>query len=109
MFKLIPNPTFAVDVHLSVPGQAEPSTLQITYRHKNKTALAAWLAPAPGTTDAALLGEVIADWSGVLDGDGRPVPYSPAALEELLHNHPTAAPELHRAYLRELTESRRKN
>ena len=109
MFKLNPSPTFVAQVPLSVPGLAEPLEVAITYRHKNKTALGAWMAGAAGKADAELLHEVIAGWSGMQGEDGAEVPYSLTALTDLLENYPAAHGELFKAYLRELTEAKRKN
>lgn len=109
MFKLQPNPTFTAQVPISVAGLPEPLELAVTFRHKNKAALEAWLSGAKGKADEALLHEVIESWAGVQGADGAEVPYSLTALGELLSNYPAAHGELFRGYLRELTEAKRKN
>lgn len=109
MFKLNPAPTFTAQVPLSVPGLPEPLALAVTFRHKGKSALAAWMASAAGKQDAELLHEVIAGWSGMQDEAGAEVSYSLAALTDLLENYPAAHGELFRGYLGELTEAKRKN
>ena len=109
MFKLQPAPTFDATVPLSVPGLAEPLGVTFTFRHKNKTQLATWLTAAAGKQDAALLHEVVTGWQGMQADNGDAEPYSLAALTTLLENYPTAHSEIFRAYLRELSESKRKN
>lgn len=117
--RIDPNPTFPATVGLTVPGQKETAALEIVFRHKDTEALRAWMEgrpaggeaagpPAP-RTDAEFLGEVVAGWSGMQDAAGADVPYTPEAFARLLKNYPTAAGEIYRAYLRELTESRLKN
>lgn len=125
MFKIVPNPTFTSRVLLTVPGTDQLAELAVTWRHKGRAALAAWLgkpaaaAAAPagvGSTlqagvpaDAAWLGEVMCGWDGPLLADGQPAPFGDAALAALLDSYPAAGGELMAAYLRASTESRAKN
>lgn len=109
MFKLNPAPTFVAQVPISVPGLSEPLEVAITFRHKAKTAVKSWMDNAAGKTDADLLHEIIAGWSGMQAEDGAEVAYSLTALGDLLENYPASHGELFRAYLRELTEAKRKN
>lgn len=128
MFKLNPAPTFVAQVPLSVPGQAEPVPLAITFKHKTRPAFAQWHARAHSMPDAVptgaslseiarvvteqdvdVLKEVIEDWSGLVGSDGAPVPYTVANLRELLDNYPASAREIYAAYKAELTEAKRKN
>jgi hypothetical protein len=109
MFQLQPNPTFTAAVPLTVPGLPEPIEVQVVFRHQGKTALGAWISAAHGQPDSAVLHQVIESWSGVTDPAGAPVPYSITRLGELLDHYPSAHGEFFRAYLRELTESKRKN
>lgn len=109
MFKLNPSPTFTAQVPISVPGLPEPLELAVTFRHKNKAALQKWMSEAGGKEDAALLHEVVEGWTGLQDDAGVDVPYSLTALTDLLNNYSAAHGELFRAYLRELTEAKRKN
>lgn len=109
MFNVDPNPTFTTPVHLSRPGLAEPIQVQITFKHKNRMEVAAWVARGAGATDdVQLLGEVIEGWSGLLDAEGKEVPYSTTALSKLLTNYTPARGEIFRAYLSELTEAKKK-
>lgn len=108
MFRLIPNPTFVVAVPLTVPG-SERLLVNFTFRHKSKAALKDWVARVNGSTSVSVLAEVVADWSGVEDGEGKPVPFSSEALATMVDNYPTAGREIFDAYFAELTESRTKN
>jgi hypothetical protein len=116
MFKINPAPTFTAKVSLSVPGAATPAIIDIDFKHKGRVAFAAWwesIGTASDTatprTDADILAEVIAGWSGPLDDKGEPVPYSPEALTQLLDHYPAATLEINEAYRRELWGSRLKN
>lgn len=107
MFNLNPSPTFTCAVFLSVPGQAQPQPVEVTYRHKTKDALVRWADAYRSAPSLELLAEVIADWG--LRKDGEPVPYTPAALDLLCQNYPCAQSELSDAYVVELARAKRKN
>lgn len=109
MFKLQPNPTFPATVQITVPGLPEPIDVQITFRHKNKAALRAWVADGAGKSAAALLHELIVSWTGMQDEKGADVPYSLTALTDLLDGYWAAGDEITEAYLTELKESKAKN
>ncbi|MDD5297669.1 MAG: phage tail assembly chaperone [Rhodocyclaceae bacterium] len=110
MFKINPAPTFSAPVSLTVPGQDESATLDITFQHKGKQALSAWIkAAVEGRADLDSLTEVVAGWDGVSDDAGNPLPFSPEALATLLDQYPAAAGEFYAAYRKALTESRAKN
>lgn len=109
MFNIHPAPRFTAAVPLSRPGLSEPITVQVTFVHKNRIEVAAWVAKAPNTDDVQLLGEVIESWTGLLDAEGKEVPYSTTALAKLLTNYTPARGEIFRTYLSELTDAKRKN
>jgi hypothetical protein len=109
MFKLNPNPTFECAVPLSVAGIPEPVELRVTFKHKNKTAIDAWMKNAGAKDDTTLLSEVLVGWSGVQDDNGEDVPFSTSALRDLLENYPASNGEFFTTYLRELREAKRKN
>lgn len=133
MFKINPNPTFTEKVALSVPGEADPAVIDIEFRHKGRTAFAAWWSgipslslpvpplkegeaapadpptPPPVRSDADILDEVMVSWNGPLDDKGAPVPYSREALIQLLDHYHAATMEIFTAYRRGLMESRAKN
>lgn len=110
MFKIIPAPTFTCRVSLSRPDADDPVEIDVTWRHKNRTELAAWRhASAKFESDEEWLGEVIAGWGRVVNEDGTPLPYSREALGVLLQSFPSAALELLNAYGRRLADARAKN
>lgn len=59
-------------------------------------------------TDTELAAEVLADWSGVNDGNGEPVPFSERARDQLL-DVPLVASAVVMAWLQSLTGAKRKN
>ena len=59
-------------------------------------------------TDADLAAEVLVGWSGVTDGDGKEVPFSQKALEQLL-DVPMLASAITVAYFESLQGAKRKN
>lgn len=103
MFKLQPNPVFSVKVMLSVPGNDTPAVITVTFRHLSRKQAAAYYAGLKTKTDAEGLAEIVTDWEGV------DMPFSPAALTELLDNYPASAGELYRAFQKELFEAKAKN
>lgn len=136
MFKINPNPTFTSTVSITVAGADALASLGVTWRHKGRAALAAWLrqgnaappatpsnaaqaaaaAPAQAEAatpalagDAAWLAEVMAGWDGPVDAAGQPVAFDAVALAALLDAYPPAGRELLDAYLSAMTESRAKN
>lgn len=110
MFKIVPNPTFTAEVRISVPGSSEGAPLTLTFRHRGRQELKAWIDRAKdAANDAAYLGEIIESWRGVEDAEGRPLPYSAEALARLLDAYPPAGAEVFDAYLEALTKGREKN
>lgn len=108
MFKLHPNPTFTAKVQITV-AEGPPAVIDVTFKHKGRTALAAFMLEARGRPHAEVLAEIIADWSGPLDDKGEPVPYGEAALAQLVDNYGAAGDEMLGAYGKALLESRVKN
>jgi hypothetical protein len=101
--KLQPAETFAGSAEIPVPGQ-EPARVSMTWRHKGREALQAWVNSAVGRDDVDVLAEVIASWGPEIDE-----PFSREALARLLDAYPGAAQALFWAYRKDLTEGRRKN
>jgi hypothetical protein len=108
MFRIDPEPTFAADAALTAPGQADPAILPIRWKHLRRDDLKKWIDALASSdlSDVDGLAEVIAGWDGVVDAQGKEVPFSREALRELLGAYHTAGAELVRAYVRALTESR---
>lgn len=110
MFKIVANPTFSCPVKLSVPGEDAPGAVRITFRHKGARDLHRWLASAlERETDVDFLDEVIEGWQGVFGADDAPVPYTKAALAQLLDAYPAAGKEITQAYNRQLADARAGN
>jgi len=103
MFKIEPDPTFGAPVPLSRPGVAQPIEVIVTFRYKDRDALAAWVAKKGKVDDVQLLDEVIEEWSGFDQ------PYSVTALSDVLAKYTPSRHEFFRSYLHELTDSKRKN
>jgi hypothetical protein len=103
MLKLTPKPTFEADVKLTVPGQAEPGTITVTWKYMPKKALLDFFEAKKGADDAEALHELIAGWKGI-DAE-----YNADNLKALLDNYPAAALELMTAYQKQVFESRVKN
>jgi hypothetical protein len=59
-------------------------------------------------TDADLAAEVLVGWSGVTDGDGKDVPFSQKALDQML-DIPLLATAVVMAYFESLQGAKRKN
>lgn len=103
VFKLQPNPTFKATVALSVPGEPDPSCIEVEFRYLGKRAAKEYFGGLGGKSDAEALGGLIVGWAGV------DAPYSADALAQLLDNYPASAGELFEAYRVELLEAKRKN
>lgn len=112
------NPTFTSPAQLTVVGSDDLATIDITWRHKRRDDLKEWAARplrvtergiVPLEVEAEYLAEVIAGWKGPVNDNGDPVPFSQAALANVLQNYAMAGQELYNQYLRAMTESRLKN
>lgn len=108
MFQISANPTFTAPVPLSRPGLSKPVEVLFTFRHKNRLEAIAWMAQKDKLDDVELLDQVIVSWQGMQGADGADVPYSTAALSDLIGEFTPARHEIFRAYLGELTEAKKK-
>lgn len=109
MIKLTPNPTFKVEVLLPVPGEEKPGAIELTVRYMSRTARETWFKGSANKTDAEALHEVIADWSGPVDDQGAPVPYSLDALHALCNHYEKVAQRVLTAIAQGYSEGRVKN
>ena len=107
MFDFDNSPIFVAPVPLCVPGAAQPWDVNFTFKHKGKKQLAEWVSGWPGRQDHDVLNDVIEGWD--VKRKGEAVPYSITALADLLDRFPASNREIRDAYLREMTESKRKN
>ena len=83
--------------------------LQLTYRHKGRNEMVAWVERAKTEDGAALLCEVVAGWGEVEGPDGELAPYSEQAFLTLLDDYPMAALEIFNDYVSVVPEFRTKN
>lgn len=79
-------------------GAAVAFDFRLTARRLPQTSLEVVLADKDRKA-RDFLGEVVTAWSGVLDDDGKPVPYSPEGLGSLLASHAGLAGLAFAAYL----------
>ncbi|MEG1971378.1 MAG: phage tail assembly chaperone [Burkholderiaceae bacterium] len=109
--KLTPNPSFRFPVVVRAPGATTGERIQLTARHLGKAELEAFSlrATATGADDAASLLEVITDWSGIEDEQGRAVPFSALEFAAFIGNYPGVAKLIYLEYIKELIEARLKN
>ncbi|PKB90906.1 hypothetical protein A8A01_03095 [Ewingella americana] len=99
-FKLVPAPTFKVNVTIPVPG-AEDGQLTITFKHRPLKELTS-LEQEEGKTIPSLLEDLIEGWA-------LPEPFNAENLDILLNNYPQAGSSIMKAYYSELVGAREKN
>jgi len=106
MIKITPNPTFTIDVSLSIPGKPTPEVGKITFRYKCREDYLAWAGEISkkDKSYAESLPEIIESWGGEFEE-----PYTVENLNTLLDTLPTAGEEIVRAYAKELFVSKVKN
>lgn len=114
MLKLNPNPTFADEVEITVPGQKEPGTLNLTFKYRNRKEYGEFLASleekkdedgnvvVPGKTVSEALPEFVLGWD-------LPEEFNAENVAIFLNNYPAAYGEIFAAYSRLIFESRLKN
>lgn len=98
------DPTFTVDVVISVPGKAVGPKLETEFKYLGRTALKQfWAELGSGKSDAEALAEIIVGFKGYEK------PYSREVLEEVLETYPASAFDFFATFRRELMESKQKN
>lgn len=114
MLKLNPNPTFSDEVEITVPGQKEPGTLNLTFKYRNRKEYGEFLASleekkdedgnvvVPGKTVSEALPEFVLGWD-------LPEEFNAENVAIFLNNYPAAYGEIFAAYSRLIFESRLKN
>ncbi len=105
MFVLQPKPVFSAEV--IIPTPAGDGKITFEFKHMGRKALKAFFESlGEGETarpDSEALLDMVNGWFGV---DEK---FSPAALESLLDNYPSAAKAIFEAYNKGLFEGKRKN
>jgi hypothetical protein len=107
MLKITPDPTFKVPVQITVPGQAKPETLTVTFKYLSRESALAFFTDAAKnkTSDLDCLKDIMVEWEG-FDG---PFPFNEENLKTLLDNYPASGFDLLTGYRKNLFESRIKN
>lgn len=125
MIRLAPNPTFEADVDFSVAGDESPALAKFEFRALNRKRLLSLLVLTRITeknwfhraweygrlcwrvkrlaTVVDMLDEIIVKWEGISE------PYSRANLKTLLTEYPGSHIRIYTAYLKGMSEARRKN
>lgn len=106
MIKLNPNPEFQDGVNITVPGQKEPGTIQLTFKYRGRDEYKEWLESLSGggsekSTDEAFL-EFVTGW-------GLEEEFNRENVGIFLNNYPMSYAEIFKAYSKLLFESRVKN
>lgn len=103
--KLKAEPTFKASVKIPLPGGGESDPVGLTFKHRTKSELKAFLARLNGPTppaDVDSFFEVVAAWDLADE-------FTRANVELLLENYGRAASVIADAYVRELLGLRRGN
>lgn len=107
MFKLKPNPTFENAVRIGTPEGSVKLTL--TFRHKGKDALSAWISASKDRPAIDTLLEIVCGWKEVAAEDGALLPFSTEAFSCLLNDYPGASDAIFMHYLKALRGEAEKN
>lgn len=114
MLKINPDPTFSHVVEITVPGQTEPGTLNLTFKYRGRKDYADWIdtlsekkdkkgkTKQKGKTVSEAFPEFVLDWE--LDEE-----FSSENFEIFLNNYPAAYGEIFSEYSKLLLLSRIKN
>ena len=111
MIKLQPDPTFTADVRLTVPGQAEPAVVPMTFKYMTAEQVTQWFKDNGAVEKTEAMRALVLGWDekAVAGPDGTAVPFSADALSALLKNYIPATGEILQAWQTGLSESRIKN
>ena len=88
MFKITLDPTYTIPVEIDLPGQNPRPSFDANFRRLSKPEYRALMDS--GKSPSEIAGEVLVGWKGVVDGEGREIPFSKDALESLLDILPVA-------------------
>lgn len=107
MFKIVPDPTFPIDVEILTPVGV--ATLKLEFKHNGKEGLKKLHAIAASKPDIETLSNIIVGWTEVFDADGGQVPFNSDTLAQLIEAYPNAPFEIYQAYMKAATGARVKN
>ena len=102
MLKLTLEPKFTVPVEITVPGQEETGTMNITFNYRNSEELTDFWKKNEKTKLIDMVGEVVDGWDLAEDFNGK-------NLKTFLINYPSAALEILTVYREMSVGSRVKN
>lgn len=100
-FVLKAEPTFKAKVAFPIAG-ADPVDVELTFKHRTRTALDEFVKTREGKTDVVNFMEMVEAWS--LDDE-----FTKANVELLLDNYIGVARATFQAYIDELLQARRGN
>lgn len=103
MFRIKPDPKFSADVQLTVPGQAEPAKVNMTFKYKTRDQLVEFGERIKDIPVEDAVAEIVEDWSGV---DAK---CTKENIKLLVGSYIPSGMEILTAYHRELHQSRVKN
>jgi hypothetical protein len=104
MFKLQPKPTFWAKAKISIPGEAQPSEIEVQFKHLGRQGLKDYFASLEGSEDdVKALSEIMVGWKGI-DAE-----FSVETLAQLVDNYPSSAKAIFETYSREALDVRAKN
>lgn len=105
MLKINPDPTFTVDVEITIPGQNKAGTLPITFNYKDRDQLKDFLGRVRATEidGKQAVAEIVKTW------EWPEYEYTPENLAQFLNNYPAADVDIVACYRRMSFDSRVKN
>lgn len=113
MIKINPNPEFTEDIEITVPGQKETGTIQLTFKYRNRKEYIEWIGGFGGEKSSKKKDaeprkhtDIFCDF---VVGWGIDDEFNKKNVDIFLANYPAAFDEIIRAYARLLFESRVKN
>lgn len=116
MLKLVPNPTFAVNVHIPVAGEVEDKVVRAHFKFLKKEELANYLKSLEKRQDHEALSEIVVGWEtkdGVTsDGqnyEGIDAEFTAENLQGLLGTYAMAAHSLFSAFRDESLKAKKGN
>ncbi|MHB1098251.1 MAG: hypothetical protein ACYCZR_01735 [Burkholderiales bacterium] len=88
MFRIALEPTYTIPVEIDIPGKSPKPSFDATFRRLSKSEYQGLMESNPNPSELAR--EVLVGWRGVVDGEGREIPFSAEALDALLDILPVA-------------------
>lgn len=99
---LTTNPTFKATVGIPVPGVTVPSPVEFVFKHRTKTALAAWREGINLEPDGVTV-EHVMDMASGWDLED---PFGPESVATMLEAYPASGIVILVRYMQEMTDAR---